>query len=211
VRAGIPARVSCAFATCTFEVANCDLKEPGEGKLSFRMPGREEPIESRILVLRRHKVILDTDLAELYGVSVKRLNEQVKRNRDRFPPDFMFRLSAKEYEVLRSQSATSKTGRGGRRFLPYAFTEHGAIMAATVLNSQSAIAMSLFVVRAFVRMRELLAQNRQIAAKIEQLENRLDKHDTDLQEIVEAIKELMIPLEGSGAKIGFQLPGKRQD
>jgi hypothetical protein len=175
------------------------------------MPSQPASIESRILVLRRNKVILDTDLAELYGVPVKRLNEQVKRNRDRFPSDFMFRISAKEYEVLRSQSATSKTGRGGRRFLPYAFTEHGAIMAATVLNSQRAIEMSLFVVRAFVRMREMLLHNRQIAAKIEQLENRLDKHDTDLQAIVEAIKELMIPPEGSRDRIGFQLPAKRQD
>lgn len=131
------------------------------------MSGHEQSIESRILVLRRNKVILDTDLAELYGVSVKRLNEQVKRNRDRFPIDFMFRLSAKEYEILRSQSATSKVGRGGRRFLPYALTEHGAIMAATVLNSEHAVEMSLFVVRAFVRMREMLAQNRQITAKIE--------------------------------------------
>lgn len=175
------------------------------------MPSQPASIESRILVLRRNKVILDTDLAELYGVPVKRLNEQVKRNRDRFPSDFMFRISAREYDVLRSQSATSKTGRGGRRFLPYAFTEHGAIMAATVLNSQRAIEMSLFVVRAFVRMREMLLHNRQIAAKIEQLENRLDKHDTDLQEIVEAIKELMIPPEGSRHRIGFQLPAKRQD
>lgn len=174
------------------------------------MPSQQLSIESRILVLRRNKVILDTDLAELYGVSVKRLNEQVKRNRERFPSDFMFRLTAKEHKVLRSQHATSKTGRGGRRFLPYAFTEHGAIMAATVLNSSTAVQMSLFVVRAFVRVREMLANNHQIAAKIEQLENRLDKHDTDLQEIVEAIKELMVPPEASRNKIGFQLPAKRQ-
>ena len=95
------------------------------------MPSQQESIESRILVLRRNKVILDTDLAELYGVSVKRLNEQVKRNRERFPSDFMFRLSAKEHEILRSQSATSKKGRGGRRFLPYAFTEQGLRGART--------------------------------------------------------------------------------
>lgn len=175
------------------------------------MPRQQVSIESRILVLRRNRVILDADLAELYGVPVKRLNEQVKRNRDRFPGDFMFQLSAKEYELLRSQSATSKVGHGGRRFPPYAFTEHGAIMVATVLNSERAIEMSLFVVRAFVRMREMLAQNRKIAAKIEELEDRLDKHDTDLQEIVEAIKELMIPPVGSRKHIGFQLPAKRQD
>jgi uncharacterized membrane protein len=155
-------------------------------------------------------VLLDTDLAELYGVSVKRLNQQVKRNRERFPADFTFQLTAKEHTALRLQFATSKTGRGGRRFRPYAFTEHGAIMVATVLSSQQAIEMSIFVVRAFVRIREMLANNRQIAAKIEQLENRLDKHDSDLQEIVEAIKELMIPPEGPHAKIGFQLPAKRK-
>ena len=91
-------------------------------------------VESRILVLRQQKVILDSDLAELYGVPVKRLNEQVKRNQERFPPDFMFRLNPEESESLRSQKATSKTGRGGRRYAPYAFTEHGAIMAATILN-----------------------------------------------------------------------------
>lgn len=195
---------------CTFEVAICDLKSLRRSTLLTGMPSLQLPIESRIVVLRRNKIILDTDLAELYGVSVKRLNEQVKRNRERFPPDFMFRLTAKEHQSLRSQNATSKTGRGGRRFLPYAFTEHGAIMAATVLNSQRAVEMSVFVVRAFVRVREMLAHNPQIAAKIEELENRLDKHDTDLQEIVEAIKELMVPPEGSRGKIGFQLPVKGQ-
>ena len=93
------------------------------------------PVESRILALRGHKVILDNDLAELYGVPVKRLNEQVKRNRERFPADFMFRINHEELESLRSQNATSKTGRGGRRYAPYAFTEHGAIMAATVQHT----------------------------------------------------------------------------
>src|SRR5919197_349063 len=96
-------------------------------------------VESRILVLRQQKVILDSDLAELYGVPVKRLNEQVKRNQQRFPADFMFRLNPDESESLRSQTATSKAARGGRRYAPYAFTEHGAIMAATVLNSEQAV------------------------------------------------------------------------
>jgi ORF6N domain len=104
--------------------------------------------------------LLDSDLAELYSASVKRLNEQVKRNPERFPADFVFQLSAKEHDLLRSQVATSKSGRGGRRYPPYAFTEHGAIMAATVLNSQCAVEMSVFVVRAFVRMRETLTNNR---------------------------------------------------
>src|SRR5277367_6568172 len=107
-----------------------------------------KPVEPRILVLRGTRVILDSELAELYGVQVKRLNEQVKRNAKRFPQDFMFQLSGKEVKNLRSQFATSRSGHGGRRHLPYAFTEHGAIMAATVLSTKRAIEMSVFVVRA---------------------------------------------------------------
>ena len=169
------------------------------------------PVESRILILRHQKVILDTDLAELYGVPVKRLNEQVKRNRERFPADFMFQLNAKEAEDLRSQSATSKPQRGGRRYLPYAFTEHGAIMAATVLNSERAVEMSVFVVRAFVRLREMLSTNRELAAKLAELEGRLDTQDASIQNLFEAIKELMIPEEPSRRRIGFELPAPKED
>jgi phage regulator Rha-like protein len=164
------------------------------------------PVESRILIFRHQRVILDSDLAALYGVTVKRLNEQIKRNHERFPTDFMFQLTAKEDEALRSQIVISKKGRGGRRYPPYAFTEHGAIMAATVLNSKQAIEMSVFVVRAFVRMREMLAKNRQLAAKINELDRRLETHDTAIQDIIEAIKELMVPEGPSKRKIGFQLP-----
>jgi hypothetical protein len=163
-------------------------------------------VESRILILRHQRVILDSDLAELYAVPVRQLNQQVKRNRDRFPTDFMFQLTAKEEQALRSQFVISKKGRGGRRYPPYAFTEHGAIMAATVLNSKQAIEMSVFVVRAFVRMREMLAKNRQLAAKINELDRRLETHDTAIQDIIEAIKELMLPEEPSKRKIGFQIP-----
>lgn len=164
------------------------------------------PVESRILIVRRQRVILDSDLAELYGVTVKRLNQQVNRNQERFPADFMFQLTSTEDKALRLQIATSKKGRGGRRYLPYAFTEHGAIMAATVLNSARAVEMSVFVVRAFVRMREMLAKNRQLAAKINELDRRLETHDTTIQDIIEAIKELMVPEGPSKRKIGFQLP-----
>jgi len=143
------------------------------------------------------------DLAELYGVEVKRLNQQVKRNIDCFPGDFVLQLSSAEYESLRLQIATSNEGRGGRRYLPYAFTEHGAIMAATVLNSTRAIEMSIFVVRAFVRMREALAANQQIVAKLTELECRLESHDADIQELVEAIRELMAPPPPNGRRIGF--------
>ncbi len=164
-------------------------------------------VGSKILVLRNQKVILDADLAELYGVSVKRLNEQIKRNPKRFPPDFLFALTRPEYENLRSQNATSSSKHGGRRYLPHAFTEHGAIMAATVLNSKRAIEMSVFVVRAFVRMREAILDNQRIAAKLDQLENRLDSHDGSIEDLVEAIRELIAPLPANSRRIGFALPG----
>ena len=163
-------------------------------------------VGSKILVLRNQKVILDSDLAELYGVPVKQLNQQVKRNRDRFPSDFVFTVTSAEYEDLRSQNATSSSKHGGRRYLPHAFTEHGAIMAATVLNSKRAIEMSVFVVRAFVRMREAILDNQRIAAKLDELENRLDAHDGSIEELVEAIRELIAPLPASNRRIGFELP-----
>ncbi len=193
------------------EVTNCDLqmKKRQTAKL-LRMPKRRGTpvfsVESRILLLRRQKVILDTDLAELYGVSVKRLNQQVNRNRERFPSDFRFQLSAKEHESLRLQFATSNGRRGGRRYPPYAFTEHGAIMAATVLNSERAVQMSVFVVRAFVRLREMLATNWRLAAKFNELESRLETHDTAIQEIIEAIRELMVPEKGRAAGWDFSFP-----
>src|SRR6266550_4843729 len=167
---------------------------------------RTADISRAILVLRGHRVLLDEALAELYGLTTKRFNEQVRRNAARFPADFMFQLTVEEREALRSQNATSKTtltGRGGRRYLPYAFTEHGAIMAATILNSKRAIEMSIFVVRAFVRMREALAANQQVVAKLTELECRLESHDADIQDLVEAIRELMAPPPPNGRRIGF--------
>jgi len=168
-------------------------------------------VESSIVYIRHERVILDTELAKLYGVSVARLNQQVKRNRERFPADFMFQLTASEHKILRLQFATSSSAHGGRRFLPYAFTEHGAIMAATVLNSPQAVEMSVFVVRAFVKLREMLASNRKLAVKIDELDQRLEGHDAAIQELMEAIKELMAPEQPSGRKIGFELPsGKKK-
>ena len=163
-------------------------------------------VESNILQVRGHRVILDSDLAKLYGVEVKRLNEQVKRNVRRFPDDFMLRLSLEEAANLRSQIATSSSGHGGRRYRPYAFTEHGAIMAASVLNSERAIEMSIFVVRAFVRMRETLAANQEVLSKLAELERRVESHDANIQELIEAIRELMEPLPATGRQIGFALP-----
>src|SRR5215469_210874 len=163
-------------------------------------------VDSKILVLRNQKVILDTDLAELYGVPVKQLNQQVKRNEHRFPPDFVFLLTEAENKSLSSQKATSSSSHGGRRYLPHAFTEHGAIMAASVLNSKRAIEMSIFVVRAFVRMRETMLVNQRVVSKLGELEARLDNHDSELQDLVEAIRELMTPLPANNRRIGFEAP-----
>src|SRR6202047_1941946 len=124
-------------------------------------------INSKILILRGQRVILDADLAELYEVKVRHLNQQAKRNAKRFPLAFRFQLSGQEFKILRSQNVISSEGHGGTRYRPYAFTEHGAIMAATVLNSDRAIEMSVFVVLAFVRMRRAIATNRHLLAKRE--------------------------------------------
>jgi hypothetical protein len=152
-----------------------------------------EHIQQRILLIRGQKVILDVDLAGLYGTQTKRLNERVKRNAERFPPDFMFQLTDEEITILRSQFATSKPGRGGRRYNPFAFTEHGAIMAASVLNTPRAIEMSIFVVRAFVKLRSLLATHKELAAKVAELERKLVTHDEQIVALIEAIKQLMAP------------------
>ena len=163
-------------------------------------------VSAKILILRNQKVILDSDLAELYGVPVRQLNQQIKRNTHRFPSDFLFRLTAAEHKNLRSQNVISNAGRGGRRYLPNAFTEHGAIMAASVLNSKRAIEMSIFVVRAFVRMREALLINQRLVSKLSELESRLDSHDTEIGELVEAIREMMEPLPANSRRIGFAIP-----
>jgi hypothetical protein len=162
-------------------------------------------VESKILLIRGQRVILDADLAELYGVSTKQLNQQVKRNARRFPDDFVMQLSAQEAANLRSQIVTSSSSHGGRRYLPHAFTEHGALMAASVLNSERADDMSIFVVRAFVRMREALAANQQIMAKLTELEHRVESHDGNIQELIEAIRELMEPPPAKSRRIGFSL------
>src|SRR5712691_6596935 len=146
-----------------------------------------ESIESLILTVRGQRVMLDSDLARIYGVTTHRLNEQFKRNEVRFPEDFAFRLTPEEYEALRSQIAISKS-RGGRRYLPWVFTEHGALMLASVLNSPTAVTASVRVIRAFVRMREMLSLHRELAQKLFQLEHRLDDHDQDIQKLFAAIR-----------------------
>jgi hypothetical protein len=163
-----------------------------------------EHIAQSICILRGQRVLLDSELAVLYDVSTKRFNEQVKRNLARFPADFMFQLSTDEANALRSQFATLKAGRGRhRKYLPYAFTEHGAIMAATILNSSRAVEMSVHVVRAFVQLRELLASNRQLAEKFAELERKVSSHDQVIVGILKAIRELMHPPLPKKRPIGF--------
>jgi len=161
--------------------------------------------EDSILRLRGITVMLDSDLAKLYGVTTARLNEQVKRNPARFPSDFMFQLTKAEFEVLKSQFATSKNGRGGRRKPPYAFTEHGAIMLASVLNSQQAVEASIFVVRAFVRLREALLTHKDLARKLAELERKVVSHDADISGILKAIRQLIAPPKKSTRRIGFEV------
>jgi ORF6N domain len=163
-------------------------------------------VDSKIFVLRGQRVILDRDLAELYGVEVRQLNQQAKRNAKRFPPAFRFQLSPHELKMLKSQNAMASKGHGGARYLPYAFTEHGAIMAATVLNSERAIEMSVFVVLAFVRMRRAIAGNRNVLSKLAELEQRLEGHDAEIHSLMEAIRELMAPEEPNRRRIGFEAP-----
>jgi hypothetical protein len=162
-------------------------------------------IHQRIHVVRGCKVLLDNDLAALYGVETRRLNEQVRRNRERFPKDFLIELTAKDVAILMSQNATSRWG--GRRKRPYAFTEHGAIMAASVLNAPRAIEMSVYIVRAFVALRETVADHRELRHALEKLEQhvngRLAVHDEAIAEILSAVRALMAPPPSRRRPIGF--------
>jgi len=163
-----------------------------------------EHIERRIYLIRGHKVMLDVDLAALYGVTTKRLNEQVKRNPGRFPEDFMFQLTPDEAEPLRSQIATSNKGRGGRRYSPYVFTEHGAVMISSVLNTPVAIETSVKIARAFVRLREMISTHKELAQKLQELERKTQGHDIHIQNIFRAIRQLMAGPKRSTPKIGFK-------
>jgi len=164
-----------------------------------------ERIEKAIFTIRGDRVMLDADLAAIYGVTTRRLLEQVKRNSDRFPPDFVFQLTEAEWLSLRSQNATSKAepGRGGRRYRPYAFTEHGAVMLACVLRTPRAVEVSVFVVKAFTRMRRMLADQREFALKLAELESRLASHDNNFQVVFDALRKLMHTPEPKKRRIGF--------
>jgi ORF6N domain len=156
-----------------------------------------------ILVIRRQRVLLDEDLAALYGVETRSLLQAVKRNLERFPSDFMFELSAIEWAALRSQSVTSKPGRGGRRYAPYAFTEQGVAMLSSVLNSDRAIAVNIEIMRSFVRIRRLLEVDKSLARKFDRLQRKLASHDQAIVGILAAIRQLMNPPEPKRRGIGF--------
>lgn len=164
------------------------------------------PEAPRILSLRSVTVVFDEDLARLYGVTTSQLNQALKRNRRRFPKDFAFQLTAAECRILRSQSVISSGRHGGRRTQPWASTEHGAIMAASLLNTARAIDMSVFVVRAFVRLREWAAPHRALVAKLDAIEQRVSGHDDDLEDIIATLRRLIAPPARTRRAIGFSSP-----
>ncbi len=168
-----------------------------------------EAISSRILILRGERIILDADLAELYGVETKRLNEQVRRNKERFPEDFTFQLTPEEKNRVVA-NCDHLTRLKFSPTSPYAFTEHGAIMAASVLNTPRAVEVGVYVVRAFVKLRELLTTNKGLAVKLAELERKLEGHDTSIRQLVGAIRELMNPPEPTKKRpIGFGRVGEK--
>lgn len=168
----------------------------------------EQAIINQICFIRGQKVMLDLDLSRLYDIPVKRINEQVKRNAERFPPDFMFQLTSSELDNLRSHFATSSWG--GRRYLPYAFTEHGVLMLSSVLNSPVAIQVNIRIVRIYIRMRELLLANKEMLQQWEKLERRLDEQGvsqqklaTEMQQVFSLLKELLQPERRTRKRIGY--------
>lgn len=167
-------------------------------------------IEKRILVVRDRQVMIDEDLADLYGVETRRLIEQVKRNIERFPDDFMFQLSKEEAAALRSQTATSETGRGGRRYAPYVFTEQGVAMLSGVLRSKRAVAVNIEIMRAFVELRRAAASYVAIERRLKDLERetsaKLGQHDKQLAQIFQALRQLISPPPRPKRQIGFRAP-----
>ncbi|KAF0171307.1 MAG: hypothetical protein FD161_4340 [Limisphaerales bacterium] len=163
------------------------------------------PIEGLILSIRGQRVMLDSDLAALYGVTTGQLNQALKRNLDRFPADFAFQLERQEFATLISQSVISKTGRGGRQKLPWVFTEHGVVMLASVLNSPLAVTASVKIVRAFLLMREQLALHSVLAAKLSAIEQRLAGHDSEIADLFDALRGLLAQPEKPRREIGFHV------
>jgi hypothetical protein len=177
-------------------------------KVTRSMRIADERIVTKIYLIRGQKIMLDEDLAELYQVPTKRLNEQVKRNIARFPKDFMFQLTEKEIQILKSQNATSSWG--GRRKLPSAFTEHGVLMLSSVLNSDRAISVNIRIMRIYTKMREMLMTNQEILLKLEQLERQTIQNSDDIQVVFAHLKRLLIPPEQANRqRIGFKRAGEK--
>jgi hypothetical protein len=171
---------------------------------SKELPIPAERIEKAILLVRGQKVLLDRDLAELYGVETRVLKQAVRRNRNRFPSDFMFELTNEENRSLRSQNVILEPGRYSK-YLPFAFTEQGVAMLSSVLNSERAIEVNIAIMRVFVRLREIMATHKELAFKLAEHEDRLEGHDEQIQNIFEAIRQLMAPPERERKKIGFEV------
>ena len=169
----------------------------------------DEVIINKIYFIRGHKVMLDRDLAELYGVETRRLKEQVRRNIERFPEHYMFELTKKESEASRSQNATLKRGEN-IKYLPYAFTEHGVLMLANVLKSGRAIQMSIRIIDIFVKLREMLLTHKDILLKLEQLEKHVSRNNKEIQMIFEALKQLLDPPQTPRKKIGYRSKNDKQ-
>jgi hypothetical protein len=167
------------------------------------LPITIDRITQSILVLRGHRMLLDSDLAALYGVPTKVLIQSVKRNIDRFPEDFLLQLSPEEWAALRSQIVTSSAIHGGRRYAPFAFTEQGVAMLSSVLKSRRAIAVNIEIMRVFVRMRELLASHKVLAQQLQKLEKKVASHDVAIADVMRTIRELMNPLPLKSRPIGF--------
>jgi len=163
-----------------------------------------QKIERLIHVIRGQKVMLDADLAELYGVETRVLKQAVRRNKNRFPSDFLYELTKEENRDLRSQNVILEPGKYSK-YLPFAFTEQGVAMLSTVLNSERAIEVNIEIMRAFVRVREMLGAHRELAARLKDLENHIEDHDEQIQTIFEAIRQLMMPPEKSRKPIGFEI------
>jgi len=170
---------------------------------SKQLPIPAERIEKAILLIRGQKVMLDSDLAALYGVETRVLKQAVRRNRKRFPSDFMFELTKEENRSLRSQNVILEPGRYSK-YLPFAFTEQGVAMLSSILNSERAIEVNIAIMRVFVRLREMMATHKELAFKLIELEERLEGHDEQIQSIFEAIRQLMTPPEPARKKIGFE-------
>lgn len=177
-------------------------------KATTQMIVSEELVMGKIYFIRGQKVMLDDDLAELYQVETKRLNEQVRRNIDRFPPDFIFQLTEKEFENLKSQFATSSWG--GRRKLPYAFTEQGVSMLSGVLNSKTAIRVHIQIIRVFAKMKQLLLTHKDILLQLEKIETKLSDHDESIQVIFKYLKQLLDPPQPPRRKIGFKTKNEEE-